>query len=195
MRLLGKTPLNERATDVLGLMQGSVRRMAGLIDNVLDFARGRLGGGLSLERRAHAPLEAMLRQVVAELQTNSPDRIIQTDIAIAAPVDCDPRRIGQMVSNLLGNAVTYGAADQPIRLQAAMADGVLEVFVANAGEPISPAAMANIFQPFTRGAVKPSMQGLGLGLYIAHEIALAHGGTLGVASTPQETRFTFRMPL
>jgi K+-sensing histidine kinase KdpD len=195
MRLILKTPLNDRATTLIHMVQSSVGRMAGLIDNVMDFARGRLGGGLSLERRPNAALEGMLRQVVAELQINAPDRIIEMNFAITEAVDCDPRRLGQMVSNLLGNAIAYGALDKPIRIYAATSDKQLELSVANAGDPIAPAAMEKIFQPFTRGAVSPSMQGLGLGLYIAHEIATAHGGKLSVASDSSETRFTFQMPL
>jgi signal transduction histidine kinase len=195
MRLLLKTPLNERATTVVKLVQNSAQRMAELIDNVMDFARGRLGGGLSVERRPNAALETMLRQVVAELQTSSPDHTVEAQIAIMAPVNCDPRRIGQMVSNLLGNAITYGATDKPIRIHAATSNNELELFVSNVGEPIAAATMEKIFEPFTRGAVRHSMQGLGLGLYIAHEIATAHGGKLSVASDLLETRFTFRMPL
>jgi len=93
------------------MVQGSVTRMAGLIDNVMDFARGRLGGGLTLDRDAAQPVEPMLRQVVAELQSNAPDRVIEARFALTAPVNCDRRRIGQLASNLLGNALTYGAAD------------------------------------------------------------------------------------
>jgi sigma-B regulation protein RsbU (phosphoserine phosphatase) len=55
--------------------------------------------------------------------------------------------------------------------------------------------MQRLFQPFSRGDVRPSQQGLGLGLYIASEIALAHGGKIEVASSAKETRFTFTMPL
>src|SRR3712207_6516384 len=67
-RLLRNEPLSEKAAFVVNLMQNSVTRMAGLIDNVLDFARGRLGGGLELNRNAALPLEAALEQVVAELR-------------------------------------------------------------------------------------------------------------------------------
>jgi sigma-B regulation protein RsbU (phosphoserine phosphatase) len=65
--------------------------------------------------------------------------------------------------------------------------------VANAGTPISEAAMKNLFKPFHRGVNE--MKGLGLGLYIALEIARAHGGTLDATSTPDQTRFTFKMPI
>ena len=67
--------------------------------------------------------------------------------------------------------------------------------VSNGGVPIPPAARAQLFQPFFRGAVRRSQQGLGLGLFIVNEIAKGHGGSMDVASTEQETRFTFSMPL
>jgi signal transduction histidine kinase len=193
--LLRRTPLNEKASGIVTMMLNSVFRMAGLIDNVLDFARGRLGGGLTLERNAKESLEPVLSQVVAELRTSRPDRAIEAEFALAQPVSCDRNRVAQLLSNLLGNALAYGAADVPIRVRAATDDGMFELSVANAGEPIPPAALERLFQPFTRGAVRPNQQGLGLGLYIASEIARAHGGTLAVASSPAETRFTFRMPL
>ena len=192
MRLLLKTPLNDQATKVVGMVQNSVKRMAELIGNVTDFARGRLGAGVTLNLAAE-PMEPMLRQVVAELQTTAPERVIETSLALTQPVRCDRARLGQLVSNLLSNALTYGAPDKPVRLEAATRDAQFELAVVNGGEPIPPAALESIFQPFTRGSFRPNQQGLGL--YIAHEIAKAHGGTIDVKSTPAETRFTFRMPL
>jgi sigma-B regulation protein RsbU (phosphoserine phosphatase) len=180
---------------VLQMMQSTVMRMSGLIDNVLDFARGRLGGGITLSRDAHRPLQPVLQQVVDELRTATPDRVIESDLEIADPVDCDRSRIGQMVSNLLGNALTHGAPDKPVRIVASTDDGMFVLWIANAGEPIPEAAMTDLFQPFFRGTVRASLQGLGLGLHIASEIAKAHEGELAVTSTAEETRFTFRMPL
>ena len=108
-QLLLKTPLTDRAQSIATLMGASATRMAGLIDNVLDFARGRLGGGLTLEQVPDAPVATMLQQVVDELQTSAPERTITTDITINMPINGDARRIGQLASNLLGNAITYGA--------------------------------------------------------------------------------------
>jgi sigma-B regulation protein RsbU (phosphoserine phosphatase) len=177
------------------MMQTTVMRMSGLIDNVLDFARGRLGGGITLSRDANRPLEPVLQQVVDELRSAMPDRMIESDFKVADPVNCDRSRIGQMVSNLLGNALTHGAADKPVRISATTDNGLFELWVANAGDPIPEAAMDQLFQPFFRGQVRASLQGLGLGLYIASEIAKAHEGTLTVKSSADETRFTFLMPL
>lgn len=179
---------------VLDMINSTVTRMSDLIDDILDFARGRLGGGITLHRDAR-PLEPVLEQVVDELRTASPQRVIETSYEITQPLNCDRTRIGQLVSNLIGNALTHGAPDQPVRVGARTEGEVLKLWVANAGEPISEAAMQRLFEPFFRGEVRNSRQGLGLGLHIASQIAQAHGGRIDVTSTPEETRFTFTMPL
>ncbi|MBY3143110.1 PAS domain-containing sensor histidine kinase [Rhizobium laguerreae] len=193
-RILRKEKQTDRAIKVLDLMQGSVVRMSALIDNVLDFARGRLGGGITLERRAEH-LEPLLRQVIEELRFSHLDRAIEVTIEFDGPINCDSGRIGQLVSNLLGNALTHGAPDEPVRLSAATVDGKLELWIANGGAPISSEAMTGLFQPFFKGEAGTSQRGLGLGLHIASEIAHAHGGTITVSSDDKETRFTFVMPL
>ncbi len=192
-RLLQKTPLNEKATSIIVMMYQSVMRMSGLIDNVLDFARGRLGGGLTLTP-SQEPLEPALRQVIEELRLVHPDRAIEAEFNVTRPVRADRPRIAQLLSNLLGNALMYGDADKPVQVSV-KTEEQFELAVSNAGSPIPEAAMARLFQPFSRGEVRPSQQGLGLGLYIASEIARAHGGTIDVTSTPEQTCFTFRMPL
>ena len=193
--MLLRTPLNDEASGLVALIQNSAARMSGLIDNVLDLARARLGGGLTLKRNADASLEPVLTQVVAELRASWPDRAIDAKFALTRPVHCDHAHVAQLFSNLLGNALTYGAPDAPIRVRAATDGGHFELSVANSGDPIPQAALERLFRPFTRGAIQVNQQGLGLGLYIAAEIARAHGGMLDVASSPAETRFTFRMPL
>jgi signal transduction histidine kinase len=194
-RILQREPLSEKAAQTLGLIRSSVARMAGLIDDVLDFARGRLGAGLELDRNATEPLRPVLEQVVAELQAAWPGRPIETRLAIRRTVDCDRARIAQLLSNLLANALTHGAPGTPVRVDAHTDATRLELSVANRGDPIPPATQQRLFQPFSRASLRPGQQGLGLGLYIASEIARAHGGTLEVSSTAEETRFTFRMPL
>jgi sigma-B regulation protein RsbU (phosphoserine phosphatase) len=195
MRLLSKEPVSERGRRVIELVEGSVIRATGLIDNVLDFARGRLGGGLSLTRSASRPLEPVLRQVVDELRSIAPERAVLAEFDIDDPVDCDRGRVGQLLSNLLGNALTHGAKDQPVRVKAQTVAGTLVVTVSNGGTPISAETQALLFQPFFRGQVRSNRDGLGLGLHIASEIAKAHGGTLEVVSSEEETCFTFTMPL
>lgn len=185
----GKLTLDE----MLNLTRGSISRMSALIDNVLDFARGRLGSGIDLIRR-DVVLTPMLTQVIDELRAASPDRSFVTDVEMDESVSCDAGRIGQVLSNLLGNAVAYGAPHTPITVAAKVEDGMFELSVSNSGDPIPEAALSKLFQPFFRGDVRPSQQGLGLGLYICSEIARAHGGTLAATSTPDKTTFLFRMP-
>jgi sigma-B regulation protein RsbU (phosphoserine phosphatase) len=194
-RMMLKVKSPEEALKFEAMMQNSVARMAKMIDSVMDFARGRLGGGLRLGECRLQALEPVLDQVVAELASAHPERAIETDFQLGTPVNCDAPRIAQLFSNLLGNAISHGAPNAPIHVVAQVGTNSFELSVANAGQPISEKAMERLFQPFYRGEVRPSQQGLGLGLYIASEIAKAHGGTLEVASTHQETRFTFRMPL
>jgi sigma-B regulation protein RsbU (phosphoserine phosphatase) len=194
-RLLLKTPLNERATMLATMMVQSAERMSELIDNVLDLARGRLGGGIGISRNADEPLQPTLQHVVAELRAGFPDRVIEENYELPFVTDCDRGRIGQLASNLLANALTYGATNAPIIISAIIKDDIFELSVSNGGEAIPPSILEHLFEPFERGATKPSQQGLGLGLYIAAEIALAHGGTLSATSSDQETRFTFRMPV
>ena len=175
-------------------MQNSVKRMASLIDDTLDFAKGRLGGGFLLERDPDAPLLDHLEQVIGEFRAVS-EIPIETRIAFTRSINCDPKRVAQIVSNLVANALKHGAADRPIRISASTADeGGLEITVANEGDPIDPLVLPKLFQPFFRGNGRSSNQGLGLGLYIASEIARAHGGNIDVTSSKEETRFTLRVP-
>lgn len=191
--LLKETSQDKGVVGVAEIIERASQRMTRLIGHVLDFAKGRLGGGLGVTRVTDATLGAMIQQVVTETQIAWADREIQSAIALTAPVSCDSARIGQLLSNLLGNALTHGDNAGPVRVSARTAEGTFELSVANSGEPISSATRARLFQPFARTADGPTRTGLGLGLYIAAEIARAHDGTLTVSSTTEETRFTFRM--
>ncbi|WP_193337583.1 GAF domain-containing sensor histidine kinase [Devosia beringensis] len=194
-RQLLRAPLDERSAQIVGLMRKSVSRMGTLVDNMLDLARGRLGGGIQLETATDETLHAVVEQVVEELRSAHPDRQIIARLGRVGHLSYDRTRIEQLVSNLLGNALTHGAADQPITVTVGIVDGQLEASVCNGGDAIPPHLLDNLFKPFFRARVRPSQQGLGLGLYIASQIARAHGGTLAVTSTPQESCFTFRMPI
>jgi signal transduction histidine kinase len=175
------------------MMGKSVSRMSALIDNVMDLARGRLGGGLTMMRTGE-PLEPALRHVVDELRSAYPDRRIEAEFNLTRSVEVDRERVAQLLSNLLGNALVYGVETEPVRVKASTGRD-FELSVSNKGPAIPSETMQRLFQPFARGDVRPNQQGLGLGLYIASEIARAHGGTIEAASTTDETRFTFRMPL
>jgi signal transduction histidine kinase len=194
MRLLERTPLDDKARTIIGMMRTSTARMSKLIDDVLDFARGRLGGGLPIDPMVHATLDAMLHGVVDEIRIAHPARQIEVDIALDKTVVCDPARIAQLCSNLLANAISHGDPAAPIRVSANHRDGHFRIDVVNQGDPIPEDKRSRLFQPFTRGEKGNPRDGLGLGLYIASEIAKAHGGRIDVDSGIAETRFILLIP-
>ena len=183
-----------QAAKVVDLISHSAERMDELIGNVLDFARVRLGNGLNMDMSSDAALLPILEQVVAELRMTWPARVILTNYAAAPVTFCDRDRIGQLFSNLLGNALRYGSEAEAVRVDTRDVNGVFELSVANGGPAIPALVMSKLFLPFVRGQVSEGKQGLGLGLYIASEIARAHGGTLGATSDGSEIRFTLRLP-
>lgn len=194
--LLGRMELPDKARAILEQMRGSHHRMARLIADVLDFARGRLGAGMPVQRRDDAELHITLEQVIDELRSSHPGRSVVSRLSIDSAVAADPERIGQLLSNLLGNALTHGARDGEITVVAHVRDGVFELAVSNPGEAIPTDTLPHLFEPFTRREIDAdaAREGLGLGLYIASRIADAHGGKLDVTSTADQTVFTFRMP-
>jgi sigma-B regulation protein RsbU (phosphoserine phosphatase) len=159
-QILQKAKLDERSETVVLIMQKSVLRMAGLIDNILDFARGRLGGGIALTL-SDQPLEPTLNQVVDELQTSHPESVIAMRLDLSKPVTADAGRIGQLFSNLLGNALTYGNPGEPVTVSV-KTEAKFELAICNSGKPIPPDAMERLFYPFARGEVGPRRKGLGL---------------------------------
>jgi signal transduction histidine kinase len=191
--MLRRLPLEDRAADMVRVIEGNMLRVAGLIEDLMDFTRGQLGGGLAVDRTTDGLLEINLRLVIKELGAVWPDRVIWAHHAITEQVNCDCGRVAQLLSNLLTNALTYGHPTVPVRVRTGTSEGVFELSVSNAGDPMSPEVMERLFHPFQRD-ILPGQRGLGLGLYIASEIARAHGGTLVATSTVEETRFRFQMP-
>lgn len=186
--------LSEQGRSIAGMIRASTARAAGLIDDVLDLARGRLGGGLGIEARPGVDLDGLLEDLVVEALAASPDRQIELITGDGLEVSCDPGRMAQLVSNLLGNAIAHGRSDQPVRITAEVAQGTLSIAVANHGDPIPASARAQLFEPFFRESAATPREGLGLGLYIANEIAKAHGGAITFSSDASETEFRFTMP-
>ena len=194
--VLKMTPQEDpEAIEFIDMISRSTGRMAELIDNLMDFARGRLGGGLTVNVAPDPKLAGTLREVIDELQTAWPKRQIDQHIAIDRIVSCDGRRIGQLLSNILGNALTHGAARSPIQVTAQTSANGFELSVSNQGSTIPPEIMTRLFEPFSRGNAAAGEKGLGLGLYISAEIARAHGGTLEVASSAGLTTFTLKVPV
>jgi PAS domain S-box-containing protein len=177
-------------------MRSSSRRMSRMIEQILDLTRSRLGGGLEVARQ---PMElcAMLTGIVEELRTVHPSRSIE--LACAPPIGgtWDRDRLEQVFSNLVSNALHYGAKDAPVAVKAHLDGAVVGGAGAHQGEPIPEPLRVSLFNPFRRGerdSRTKETEGLGLGLYISREIVLAHGGDIQVRSTPSEGT-TFRVTL
>jgi signal transduction histidine kinase len=174
----------------------SVRRMSALIDDVLDFARGRLGGGLDVDLTEVENVNSGLMTVVQEVLDARPDSKIISDIDVSRPVRCDLGRLQQVASNLLTNAAMHGLPHSAIKITASADDDDLVLAVWNAGEPIPSESIDKIFQPFWRHSVSANRNGLGLGLHICSQIVRAHKGSISVTSSQEDgTEFTARLPL
>lgn len=195
IQMLKRMALEPKADMILQRMEASVDRSITLIGNVMDFARARLAGGIGLQRsRDGETLLPYLQQVVAEVKSVHPERDIRSELDVPEGLVCDRSRVSQLLSNLLGNAVSHGNPDGPILVVASRDGTWFELAVTNHGDPIPADVRARLFQPFARRAGDVS-QGLGLGLFIASEIAKAHQGTLQTESGDDRTTFTLRMPI
>ncbi|WP_157039709.1 GAF domain-containing sensor histidine kinase [Aquincola tertiaricarbonis] len=183
-------------SDLVRRILASGERMSKLIGDVLDFTRIRFGGGLPVQPRFEHDLAAALHNVIAEMAVQHPERTVDEALQIRGIVWCDTARLQQLLSNLLGNALVHGAADQPVRVEARLTGGELVLRVANGGDPIPPDQLVQIFEPYYRPPSSRQGGGLGLGLHICAQIAAAHGGRLEAASDAlQGTVFTARLPV
>lgn len=177
---------------ILDRMRRSIDRMAGLIEDVMDFTRGRMGGGIALSIRHETALDLVFAQVIDELRAAHPGRDIIAIMPQHLELHCDPARMGQMLSNLLKNALLHGSQTEAVHVRVSQANGIFELSVANRGKPITDEVIAQLFKPFWRAAGRDPTEGLGLGLFIVSEIAKSHGGTLDVISSDAVTSFIYR---
>ncbi|MBJ3761417.1 GAF domain-containing sensor histidine kinase [Maribius pontilimi] len=189
LRIIERT--GAASPDLLVEMRRAMDRCLTMIDNLLDLTRGRLGDGIET-RIAPVDLAEVIGNVVAETRLVDTVKIdVQCDLPDA--VGCDAQRMGQLVSNILANAVDHHEPGTPITLEADVQDGVLRVAITNRGQTIPAEAQARLFLPFRRGH-SASRNGLGLGLYIASQVAQAHGGRIDVVSDNGITTFSLTMP-
>jgi signal transduction histidine kinase len=153
-----------------------------MVSDLVDFAQSRFRGPIPTARE-DVELEQIVRQVADELSVAHPGRI-RLDLCGCGRGAWDPGRLAQMLSNLVSNALHYGSADAPVTVRTRLVGGQVAVSVHNQGEPIPLEARESLFEPFRRGAAASRQKnlGLGLGLYIAQQIALAHGGRIDLDS-------------
>lgn len=185
---------DERLHKPLGRIMSSGQRMARMIDQLLDFTRVRVGGGLPLstQRCDAAPL---LRQIVdsRNVLSGSP---IAFDTEGDATGEWDAERLGQVFANLVDNALRHGAPGSPVRVRIDGTDPIaVRIDVVNGGS-IASDVVATLFEPMSGGdGRRQKSHGLGLGLFITKQIVRAHGGTIDLDSeAPGETAFRVELP-
>ncbi len=181
---------------VASQLRTAAGRMSSVIGDVLDFARGRLGAGISVRLEAVENLDGLFESVVKDLCARQPLRKIICNSVVGCPVYCDAARLQQLAGNLLDNALAHGSPLGPVSFIAMVDHDCLVIQVWNAGEPIPPHSIPQIFEPFWRRTTSDQRDGVGLGLHICRQIVRAHRGQISVTSTKKNgTQFTARMPL
>lgn len=190
--VLERTATDPAVRTTAATMRASAERMTRLIDDLLDLARARLAGGIPLQRH-ELDLVPLLHRVAEEHRTVSTDRAIEVTHEGHLVGTWDPERLAQLVSNLLGNALTHGEPGTPVRVHAdgTCADRV-RLSVHNVGE-VADAALPHLFTPFT-SSDRRRPDSLGLGLYIVQQIVRAHDGEIDVTCADGATTFVASLP-
>jgi two-component system, sensor histidine kinase and response regulator len=165
-----------------------------LIEDMLDLARARLGGGIVVKREP-TDFKLLVEKVVREHQAAVPERPIESNFAGDLNGEGDPERIAQVASNLIGNAVKHGSATAPVSVRLEGSRDCITLVVKNGGT-IAPDTLRHLFDPF-RGSQREGgrSEGLGLGLYIVSQIVQAHDGKVDVITGERdETAFVVQLP-
>jgi signal transduction histidine kinase/DNA-binding response OmpR family regulator len=181
---------------IIGRIRSAAQRMTGIIDQLLDVTRARLGTGIPVEPR-EVSLTPVIRSVLDELAAAHPAVSFELIAEEEVHGMWDPDRLSQVVANLASNAVHYGRPASPIVVEVSASEQVATLTVTNAvrDQPIDPSRLRVLFDPYQRGGDgKHHAQGLGLGLYIVSEIVRAHHGTIAAESTGAGTVFRIELP-
>jgi PAS domain S-box-containing protein len=186
---------SERISKPTARILASAERMARMIDQILDFTRIRLGTGLPLDGKP-MDLGELTRAIVAEFQGEGGTQQIRYELSGDLAGEWDRDRLAQVLSNLVGNARHHGTSGTPIYVGVdGRSPDFVMVTVGNRGT-IPPELLPVIFEPLRMGTSRHARStGLGLGLFITHQIAAAHGGSIGVESNDASgTTFSLRLP-
>lgn len=165
-----------------------------LLDDLTEFNRSQLGLGISIHVK-EADLREVLEDELQQVRVAYPHCKVVMHCDGDVRGQCDPRRLQQVLGNLVVNALRYGDATAPVRVLLKGLSDEIVIRVENSGSAIPAAALPDLFDPLRRGSDRPHEEGsLGLGLYICREIARAHQGTITAESDATETTFTVRIP-
>lgn len=191
--------LDSDSSEALSQIETSVQAISRLIQDLLDFAATGLGAQIPLTM-GPVRLDLLGQEVLGEFKAAYPERKLHLETRGDLMCYCDGARMRQVLSNLLGNALEHGSEDGEVELSISGDDAVLLLTVRNEGPAISADVLPTIFDPLVRDTSQDEMRNrragsIGLGLYIAHEIATSHGGTIDVSSSAESgTIFRVRIP-
>lgn len=190
--------LDEKQKMLISQILVSSDRAIEILDQLLDLTRARIGSGLQVIREP-MDMAFVARQLVDEMRAAHPERTFTIEVSGNTEGEWDRPRIGQVFSNLLGNAVQYGFKDLPIQVEIRGEPDDVKVSIHNDGPPIPANALQRIFEALVRSNAgemgDAQSNNLGLGLYITKEIVSAHGGTINVVSSEKlGTKFTALFP-
>ncbi|MES2605463.1 MAG: sensor histidine kinase [Pseudomonadota bacterium] len=180
-------------------MYNSAMRMGEMLDALLDYTRIRIGGGLAILLRP-TDLALVCAQLIEEFLASNPGRLIRSTVVGDCSGSWDGGRIGQVYQNLIGNALQYSAADSAIEIAMQGTAENVVFSICNQGNPIPAAEQRNVFAPMRRHvSAQPEdafrSKNLGLGLYIASQVVVAHNGSIDLRSSEAEgTVFTVTLP-
>lgn len=194
--LLSNSDVSPAHARTVARIGSSAQRANRLIADLLDFTQARLGGGLRVDLQP-INLHQVVSECVEELRLVSPGRAIEHRALGDGQVQADDGRIAQVVTNLTGNALSYGDPARPITIGSETDEKGARLSVQNFGRAIPPELLPHIFEPMRRGehALQLGSRSVGLGLYIVHEIAKAHAGEVTVRSSSEDgTTFTLELP-
>jgi hypothetical protein len=197
--LLRTAQLDAELHQIASGISTSADAMARMIADLLDFTGAGLAQAMPLSRAA-MDLESVCAEVVQEIRAAHPAADVRFQARGDLTGEWDADRLRQVVSNLLGNAVHHGGGAGPVEVSASGEGSHVRLTVRNGGPPIPPDALTTIFDPLVRVSL-PNVQkrrrpgSIGLGLYIAREVARSHGGTIDATSSREAgTAFTLRLP-
>jgi signal transduction histidine kinase len=194
-RYLRQLDSNGDVGQAAGRLITSGARMQKLLDDLIDFTRTELGVGISVSPR-DVDLGAVCAEELEQIRAAHPGRVIELQVDGNCRGSWDASRIQQLLNNLVVNAIYYGEAGGTTRVAVHGGDSDVRISVANSGKIIDREVLAQIFEPLRRGTDEAvgNDAGLGLGLYIANEIAKAHRGAITATSEQRQTVFTVNLP-
>lgn len=187
---------DERASEMLGKLDVQVDKLTGLIEDLLDATK--IESGNLLFQPSLFDLNALIGEVVEEIQRTAPRHTIVQDLAPVVALAADRDRIGQVLTNLLTNAIKYSPQADRVVVRTERRDGSVVTSVQDFGIGIPAVLQPHVFERFYRvaGETRATYPGLGLGLYIAAEFVRRHGGDIWVESEEGTgTTMTFSLPL